>query len=186
MYEYACFLTQQMLDGTLPKSPRFSLETAIPLVIIVLCHSSLEAYINEFLVVRKQGDAKWEAPITELQKANLHEKWALTAQILAGKSFDKGTEPYQSFSLLVTLRNELIHYCPEFLPVGTFPSKKVESLTTKFQFTHPGKTVWIGQVLNAECARWACRTVKEMTKAFHILVGNPDLTQIPPCWSDPP
>jgi hypothetical protein len=188
MYEYACSITREMIKGNLGPTPGFSKETAVPLTAVILCHTSLEAYVNEFLAIRKSaGGGKWEAAISELQRANFHEKWALAAIILGEKSFEKSAEPYQSFSLLCTLRNALIHYDPQFLPITEFPTKRLGSLETKFPFSYPGRTLWTNQVLNLECARWACRTVREMIGKFHNLVGGPDLVSLQPGgWSDPP
>lgn len=186
MYELACAFTTDVLQGKLPESNTFSTAIAFPLTVVILSHTSLEAYLNEFLVLRGHRDpAKWAA-ISELQRANLPTKWSLAALLIGGKAFDKGAEPYQSFSLLLSLRNALIHYHPEFLPVGTFPSRKIESLRTRFSFKFPGKADWTVQVLNPECARWACRTAKAMIAKFHELVGGPDLTTFPTPWSDPP
>jgi hypothetical protein len=187
MYELACVFTADMLHGKLPESKTFSPAIAFPLAVVILSLSCLEAYLNEFLALHEHADQqKWGATISELQRANLQAKWALAAQLLAGNSFDKGAEPYQSFSLLLALRNELVHYDPEFLPIGTFPSRKIESLSSKFPFVFPGRTVWTAQVLNPECARWACRTVRAMIRKFHELVGGPDFTALPLPWSDPP
>ena len=181
MYELACAFTADMLQGKPLESKTFSVATALPLAAVILAHASLEAYLNEFLNLREHMDPqKWAAAISELRRASIQSKWALAAQLFGGKSFDKAGEPYQSFSLLVTLRNELIHYDPGFRPLGTFPSKTIEALNIKFPFEYPGKTDWTVQVLNPKCAKWVCGTVRAMISKFHELVGDPDLTALPP------
>jgi hypothetical protein len=187
MYELARSFTADMLQDKQPKSSTFSPSISFPLAVVILSLNCLEAYLNEFLALREHADQQeWGAAISELQRANLQAKWALASRLLAGKSFDKGGEPYQSFSLLCALRNELVHYHPEFRPMGTFPSGKIESLKSKFAFAFPGRADWTVQVLNPECAKWACRTVRVMIRTFHELVGGPDFTVLPPPWSDPP
>jgi hypothetical protein len=187
MYELACAITADMRHGKLLESKTFSAATALPLAVVILARASLEAYLNEFLNLREHVDSqKWGAAISELRRVNIQSKWALAAQLFGGKSFEKAAEPYQSFSLLVTLRNELVHYDPKFLPLGRFPSKKIEALNSKFRFEYPGKTDWTAQVLNPKCAEWACRTVRAMIGKFHGLIGSSDPTALPPDWSTPP
>lgn len=67
-----------------------------------------EAYINEFMMERID---EWES----LEKLGPKNKWIIVAKMITGKTFDKGKEPFQSFSKLIRLRNDLVHFKTEKL-----------------------------------------------------------------------
>jgi len=180
-YEVAYEFTLSMSKGELSAFIKY------PSAVVILLQSCLEAYINEFLAVHRQMDVqKWGAAISQLDRISLPEKWFRAPLIFSSKTFDKGAEPYQSFSLLVSLRNHLVHYDPRFRTPLEFPSKKVRSLKAKFTFSYEGRADWTTQVLNLECARWGCQTVKAMVRKFHEFVGGIDMSSWPYPWPDPP
>lgn len=82
--------------GNLDRARRAS-RTAVMLVV-----ASLEAYINDV------GSAElsiWR----EEDRLSLLDKWVIVPRALAGATFDRGTEPFQSLQRLVTLRHKLVH-----------------------------------------------------------------------------
>ena len=180
-YEVAHGFTVLMANGELSPLIKY------PSAVVILLQSCLEAYVNEFLALHRQVDAqKLGVAISELDRVSLPEKWFRAPLIFSSKTFDKGAEPYQSFFLLVCLRNDLVHYDPRFRTPLEFPSKRVKSLKAKFTFSYEGKADWTTQVLNLECARWGCRTVKAMVRNFHGFVGGIDMSSWPYPWPDPP
>jgi hypothetical protein len=48
----------------------------------------------------------------ERSRASLESKLILGNWILAGKRVEKGVQPHQDFSLLMSLRNDLVHFKP--------------------------------------------------------------------------
>jgi hypothetical protein len=158
--------------------------------VIILLQACLEAYINEFIAFNRHLNPQEMEP--KLAKLNLHNrsslvsKW-LTAPLLFGsKTFERGVDPFQSFTLLVSLRNTLGHYDPRFRTPTEFPTKEVVSLQNKFRFSYPGASDWTTQILNLECAKWGCRTVKALIPKFHEFVGGIDFSSSAYPWPDAP
>ncbi len=158
--------------------------------VIILLQACLEAYINEFLSIHRQLSPKVIEPrLAELKiqnRSSLVDKWLKAPLLFGEKTFEKGTEPFQSFRLLVSLRNTLGHYDPRFRTPTEFPSDKLANLKTKFPFSYPGTADWTSQVLNLECARWGCRTVKALIPKFHEFVKGIDFSSSGQPWPDPP
>lgn len=93
------------------------------IVAIVFAASALEAFMNERVEWAVQLCAKGEqrelvrtfASIltdAENSRASLESKYKLARWILNGKAYDEGANPYQDFSLLISLRNSLLHLKP--------------------------------------------------------------------------
>lgn len=155
--------------------------------VVILLTACLEAYVNEYLALMRQMESqKWGEPIAKLDRADLKTKWYEAPLIFGNATFAKGAEPFQSFRLLVSLRNELVHYDPRFRTPSEFPSKAVRTLKDKFPFAYEGTADWTTQVLSSDCARWGCRTAKRMVRRFHEIVGGHDSSAWPHPWPDPP
>jgi len=89
------------------------------LVSIVFAAASLEALLNESAYLAEQQEAAEPAVVTafaqvmdeaEESKAQIQSKFQLAYLVLTGKPYDKGTAPYQDFSLLIAARNALLHF----------------------------------------------------------------------------
>ena len=89
----------------------------------------------------------------------------------------EGEAPFQSCADLVILRNELVHFKPEW-DHELKRHKKLESrLSTKFTQNQlstqsVGTMVWFPhRCLGAGCAEWACATVQAFSVAFWQKLG---------------
>lgn len=158
--------------------------------VIILLHSCLEAYINEVLAIHRQLNPVDIEPRLKVlgldRRLSLADKWFNVPKIFGRETFDKGAEPFQSFSMLICLRNTLGHYDPRFRTPSEFPSKRLARLNSKFRFSFPGQADWTSQVLNLDCAIWACRTVKSLIPKLHEFVRGTDHSSWPYPWPDPP
>ncbi len=185
-YAVAHQLTLHMLEMGLREGGTCKYTAAV----VTLLHACLEAYINEFLAFNRQLNPKEIEPkVIELGlngRVSLEDKWYRTPLLFGGITFEKGAEPFQSFRLLISLRNVLGHYDAKFRTKTEFPSKKVASLRAKFPFSYPGAADWTSQVLNYECARWGCRTVKALIPKFHEFVKGIDFSSTGRPWAEPP
>jgi len=75
----------------------------------ILCAASLEAHI----VAR--GRAGLTGRLLEaFDRFSLEAKWLTLPKLLGLPGFDPGSEPFQSFAVLVRLRNSLVHYRERF------------------------------------------------------------------------
>jgi hypothetical protein len=98
------------------------------LVSVVFAVASLEAFLNEATEVAQDVQQVKSEPETvaafaqlmeESERLPLETKFKLSTWLLTGKRADIGKQPYQDFSLLVGLRNALVHFKPNY-PWNTF------------------------------------------------------------------
>lgn len=182
-YRMARVLTEQEVQG----EGSVRVRGGLPITAVILSQACLEAYLNEFLVVERTGYAdKWEYVMPSLTRLSLPEKWLFVARHKCGKTFNTGEEPFQSFKLLVALRNELVHYAPEFRPLAELPNKMLHGLKSKFDFEYEDQSDWTTQILIGPCAVWSCDTAKAIITKFHELIGILDPWQVKssPLWED--
>ena len=126
--------------------------------------------LGEFL-----GDA-------ERSHASLESKFTVGNWILSGKKFDRGTQPYQDFSLLVHLRNDLVHFkasdrFEEGVPldeihqnlINRFKDKNIlaENISDK-------NLSWTFLVKTKAVAEWSCKTAAHMIGEFCTKIPQSD------------
>jgi hypothetical protein len=134
----------------------------------------VESYFNEHIAMAESQNLLSKGRAEVLRIANLEDKLVgLLAELTEGRrDWRRGEDPYQSFRQLLTLRNELVHYKPEFTPMGEFPDPTVEQIARRFRHEWFGRCDWTVAVLTANVADWACRTVRELVEEFHRMVGT--------------
>ncbi len=91
---------------------------------VIFAAMSTEAFINE-LPELASGAAKnpaepgWVRALGEVlgdaedSRAPIKSKYQLARLVLTGEVFDKGTQPFQDFALLVDVRNLVVHWKPK-------------------------------------------------------------------------
>ena len=169
-----------------PSEPPWLPRIAMPIDAVVNAATALEAFLNEQMAYPiASNPQEWKGPLNAAERlTSVEDKWLLVSRLLFGRTFDSGREPFQSFRLLVKLRNELVHYKPAFQTGDNMPSFAT-GLESKFAFSRPavpeafaemGVTRvledWQTIILNAACARWACLTARKMVLAWHDLSGS--------------
>lgn len=93
-------------------------------------------------------------------------KYLLAKLALTGKTFDKGTNPYQDFALLTELRNSVIHLKFDrikSMKIGDVRIdqppiiNKLRAKNILVEFEDPDTTAsWVLQVSTPAAAKWAC------------------------------
>lgn len=108
------------------------------LIIIVFCAAALEAFLNELpeLLSMFPAASGSEPPqiasyvdlVKEVEANNgsIKLKYLLAYSVLSGQPCEKGEIPYQDFSLLVDIRNELLHGKPRNVSSVTKPDGTIE------------------------------------------------------------
>lgn len=160
------------------------------LVAIMFSAATLEALISEMQIVAKLSSinfakaAKMAAVGEVLEEAEennaqLHLKYLLVSALLAGKTFDKGAAPFQDFSLLIKLRNAIVHMKPTELDgklPGFFKSLQSRKLAA---VDKPGvKRNWVEAISTTAAAHWACETAAIMTASLRTLASPPEDTPL--------
>jgi hypothetical protein len=135
---------------------------------IILCVVVLEAAINdisawhEFNYLRPPYEIGHGMPHS-FEKMELRTKWSLFPMIVRHRTFDFGSEPWQSFDALVELRNYIVH-----LNDRAFP-KRVGGLLEAKKLISP-----IHWFLGFEIAKWVCETVADLFDELTKLIEPPE------------
>jgi hypothetical protein len=127
---------------------------------IFFATSTIEAKINEWISIaqvcfKDEPKSFWHALAPLVKSLKNDEKWNLIATHENGTLWDNGKEPFQSFSLIVSLRNELVHYKGELLPKDTPPLNKIKGLMdlfgiqSKASFIEDDCSTWVYDLLNS-------------------------------------
>lgn len=129
---------------------------------IVLCAVVTEAAINrigrwfELNRQRPPFNVKHQLP-HGFYEMELRVKWSLLPTFLRQRTFDRGAEPWQSFEVLVELRNYILH-----LKSRSVPKMVQQHIAGKFD-----------EQIGFGIAEWACHTVTLMFDKLTELVDPP-------------
>jgi len=141
---------------------------------IFFATNSIEAKINEGVSIAQvcfkdepKSFCHSLSPI--MKKLKLSEKWDLIASNENGTLWDNSKEPFQSYELISSLRNELIHYKGMLLPKDEAPNRRIKGLMDRFgiksnsTFIEDDCSGWVSDLLNCrELGSW----VAERTEDF--------------------
>jgi hypothetical protein len=163
------------------KDPDFSI------ISIMFSVSALEAFINESVELarlvptseRQKVVDGYRSVMSELEdrKEALLIKFYIGLLVLSGTAWDEGTQPFQDFKLLVTIRNQIVHIKadrweaklssrgPEPRSPSQYP-KFIAALQQKKLVGLRGSRSWFELINNKRVARWACDTAAKITGAF--------------------
>jgi len=102
----------------------------------------------------------------EASRGSVRLKYLVAKAILSGDTYDKGTQPYQDFDLLFTIRDAIVHMKPE--RINQEPHKIVAALSARGlcdpEDPH-AKSSWLHQITTRAVARWACNVVRDMVNS---------------------
>lgn len=157
----------------------------------IMSATALEAFINERIAINLQivtnriamdlADSveKSSKNILEmLKEQDLVTKYRMMPILLWQKSFDESQSPFQDFTSLVYIRNDIIHYKMPFYDEQSKQPNWVRKLEEKgILLPHPvvrppapipdeGYRVWIDEICTLKGAKWAYNTSCRMMKQF--------------------
>jgi hypothetical protein len=114
-------------------------------------------------------------PQVEADRGSLLLKWHVAALALSGEPFDRGMQPFQDFTTVVTLRNWLAHPKPrdemllgiegDRVAFSIRPHKLMENLAQR-GFVSSTPMNWLLRLQSPDIAEWACETVRAMVHAL--------------------
>ncbi len=155
------------------------------LTAIIYSAATLEAFINEVADIASHDIAQpnlsnppsvamFAEALKEVERSrgSIKLKFWMTKWVFSGEPYDTGAEPYQDFSLLVDLRNELLHMDAESYAAtggvtGYRPPAVIESLRSKNILAVGGASPgWMSLLMTVAAARWACNTVTRMVHSI--------------------
>ncbi len=173
---------------------------------VIFAVAALEAAINELCSDASEGNlynlrpvdetvikrigAMWIAGVPRTASYSVVEKYAIVLQLADRQGFDTGAEPWQSAAELAKLRNALVHYEPEWVPMAVVQEKhKFErALQGKFApnpLAPPENPYYPDKILGHGCAEWSVRSAITFAGEFatrlgifHNPLGNIDLPEL--------
>jgi hypothetical protein len=109
---------------------------------------------------------------------------------LAGRTFDKGVNPFQDFATLLELRNSLVHLKFDRTKGGPQPNEifvdcppvvsrlRSKNVLAEFEGASNVVTSWVNRVSTPAVARWACNVVAAMVKDIVDSIPPSDLREM--------
>jgi len=138
----------------------------------VMCHSFEEDSLES---------KEWFTIQNLQKKLTVQEKWDLVALRKNGVLWDKGREPFQSFEIISSLRNELVHFKGEFLGKDQAPNKKIEGLmknlgvSSSATWMEDDCSSWVADLLNSkELSVWINNSIYNFEQSYYDLL-NPKI-----------
>jgi hypothetical protein len=113
---------------------------------------SLEAYINTYARDRIPEFCQ------SVDGLRLEAKWVLVPQLVSGRTFDRGTQPFQDLTQVIKLRNYIVHHRPQTYQWD-------EAMEHR-----PGPPS--SERLSVKNAEMACGVVPRMIRQLHELEGT--------------
>jgi hypothetical protein len=129
----------------------------------------------------------WKRDVPRSARYSILEKYEIALALARKPPLDRGRSPYQDVSLLIKLRNTLVHFEPEWTlhsivpgTDNTRPTRFPESLEGRFPinrlYAWTGNAFFPDKCLGAGCAKWAVKSSVSFAAEFHRLIGFPDRT----------
>lgn len=138
----------------------------------VMAASSLEAFINEtflnantyFPKHEKALKAKWP----KYEQKKVLDKFQLAMRLRAGQRMNSGTAVYQNADTLISMRNAVVHFKPEWSHEKRIQKKIEQRIHKKFPLSSfaQGDSVFPDQCMSYGCARWCVETALAFVDAF--------------------
>lgn len=138
---------------------------------IIFAVSAIEAKVNEWVSIAQicfinKPKSFWHVLTPMMKTLKLDEKWNLIASYRNATLWDSGRDPFQSYELISSLRNELVHYKGQLLTKDTPPNKKIKGLMdmlgvkSKSSFIEDDCSAWVYDLLNSrELGRWVAKKI---------------------------
>jgi hypothetical protein len=136
--------------------------------------AAVEAFINEVTFgspVRLyfKDSPLWSLDQDWLQEIDVRAKLVIIPQLLFGKTFNRGEQPFQNFTTLVKARNDVIHYKmeakePKYL--ADLQQKGIALTSVRWKV----EQVWVHSLCCSEVIRWANNVVTAVAKGLVALI----------------
>lgn len=119
--------------------------------------------------------------VLNLKFLSILEKYQFFLILLNKAEFDKGKNPYQDTNVLIKLRNDLVHYNPEWIdandePTENKPHRYESALIGRFEenlfMKSSGNPFYPYKCLGYGCADWAVTTAKNFVAKFSDDLGG--------------
>lgn len=148
--------------------------------------SCIEARLNEqisaFSAISDVDGANsnfWKDIEENYIRSSIQDKWNMVAKKLSGTEWNNGSEPFQSYSLVVTLRNELVHYKGTLYGKDETPNKRIAHIMktlgvkSSSNFTDDDCSSWGYDLLSSnKLGEWVYGSIASFWFQFYDLAGS--------------
>lgn len=147
---------------------------------VMLCVAALEANINEHLSVGERlfphvNESARNEFIELLEPVAILDKYQKSLSFKGIEVFDRGGEPFQSVDTLIALRNELVHFHPEWHDEQDRHKKLGQRLAEKFELSpflkEEGSVLFPQRFISHGCTKWAVQSSIKFMDKFSELIG---------------
>ena len=147
---------------------------------VMLCVASLESNINEYLSESESLYPHVDEParnefIKLLEPTSILDKYQSSLSFKGIEIFDSGGEPFQSVDTLIALRNELVHFHPEWHDKQERHKKLAKKLAGKFELSpflkNESSVLFPQRFASHGCTKWAVQSSIEFMEKFAELNG---------------
>ena len=147
--------------------------------------SFLEARLNEEIAQMAHGPGRkirpsrkfWTVLYEDQRDMATKQKWNLIASTCRGRVWHASVEPFQSYDLVISLRNELAHYKGIVTRNNEPPVKKLTTLMQRFKGQKDPMmsafrvASWVDELLSApELGAWIAKVVQHFDSNFDLLL----------------
>lgn len=168
-------LRNQVPDSQKP-GPHY---TSLAIPSYILATAAMEAFLNEVFLSSFGRLALGSTPDevdmrSDLEKLDLSSKLIEVPRVVLGRSLNRGQQPHQDMTLLIQLRNELVHYKMKEKPpkaVRVLAQRHIVSPVPPEQ-EEGGPHPWGDRVSTLEGIRWAHNTICETAVALLNLIPD--------------
>jgi hypothetical protein len=150
---------------------------------IMLCVASIESYINEVL---SNPETLFSASDSDIQRElssligglSIIDKYQRILLAKGETAFDKGAQPLQNIDALISLRNELVHFHPEWHDEQLRHDKLGRKLKGKFKLspfiTESTGVLFPQRIVSHGCTKWAVESSIHFMTQFNSKIGLED------------
>lgn len=146
----------------------------------VIAVASVETFMNEVFLSAWPRMTYQDSPLGKVdkdwvEKLELAPKLVLVPQLLFGKTFERGAQPYQDMALLIKVRNDLVHFKMPFTPPKYLHSLGMRRIALVARESGGADYPWPSKLNCSEGIRWAHNTACETVhKLVSFAEGNSD------------
>lgn len=167
---------------------------------IISAVSCIEANINEFYADVSDENANhsnryltvlsndtvrlisdmWKLEVPRTSGYSIIEKYEIALTLARKQKIDRSSSVYGNITILVKLRNALIHYEPEWLDSPENDNARIHSFEQKLKgkfklnpLTGAGNPFYPDKCLSHGCAEWACKSCIDFIDYFSKEMGIP-------------
>lgn len=176
-----CGVVQSANAGK-PLGDFYDEQTACVSATIMLAVASMESNINEHLedsnvLLPELSPGARNEVCNLLSKATILDKYTRILVLKELPPFDKGRPTYQNAALLIAVRNELVHFHPEWHDSQDRHEKLGRALTGRFALspfmTEDTAVMFPQRIISHGCTQWAVKSALALMEDFAKRVSLP-------------